>query len=68
MRCVVCNRALNNFESTRKSLATGDYLDICNKCIDGLGINTIDRDDLNENESVEEDFDWDDFEVEPEDE
>ena len=32
MKCYCCNRLLNDFESTRKSKTTGEYLDMCNKC------------------------------------
>jgi hypothetical protein len=32
MRCQCCDRLLNDYESTRKSKVTGDYLDMCNKC------------------------------------
>jgi len=32
MRCHACNSALSDFESTRKSATTGDYLDLCNRC------------------------------------
>jgi len=32
MRCYCCDKALSDFESTRKSVTTGDYLDMCNKC------------------------------------
>lgn len=46
MRCYSCNNWLNDFESTRKSAETGDYLDICNKCSKGLELSTIDRKDL----------------------
>ena len=31
MRCVACNKNLNDFESTRKD-AEGNYLDLCNHC------------------------------------
>ena len=46
MRCCCCDVNLTEFESTRKSAVTGDYLDMCNKCIKGLGIATLDRGDL----------------------
>lgn len=46
MRCLSCNVWLTDFESTRKSVETNDYLDLCNKCLKGLGIATIDRTDL----------------------
>lgn len=32
MRCTCCDRLLNDFESTRKSKSTGEYLDMCNRC------------------------------------
>ncbi len=32
MRCYCCDKSLSDFESTRKSVTTGDYLDMCNKC------------------------------------
>jgi hypothetical protein len=32
MRCYCCDKNLSDFESTRKSVTTGDYLDMCNKC------------------------------------
>ena len=32
MRCYCCNKILSDFEATRKSVSTGEYLDMCNKC------------------------------------
>ena len=32
MRCQCCDKNLNDYESTRKSVSTGEYLDMCNKC------------------------------------
>jgi len=32
MRCYCCDKLLSDFESTRKSVTTGEYLDMCNKC------------------------------------
>lgn len=46
MRCYSCDRALNDYESTRKSVTTGEYMDLCNKCIKDVVIATIDREDL----------------------
>jgi hypothetical protein len=31
MRCLACNKNLNDFESTRKD-SEGHYLDLCNHC------------------------------------
>lgn len=47
MRCDCCDKELNEFECTRKSAISGEYLNTCNKCLKGLGIQTIDRTDLN---------------------
>ena len=46
MRCVCCNANLNDYESTRKSKVSGDYLDMCNRCFDFTDIDAEDRDDL----------------------
>lgn len=46
MRCTCCDKNLTDFESTRKSKVTGEYLDTCNKCLKGLGVATVDREDL----------------------
>lgn len=46
MRCVCCNKNLNDYESTLRSAATGDFLDMCNGCLDGLDIDTVGREDL----------------------
>ena len=32
MRCLACNKILNDFEATRKSAITGEYIDLCNHC------------------------------------
>jgi hypothetical protein len=66
MRCDCCNRPLNDFEATLKSAATGEFLNTCRICLSDLGIETMGRDDLNPDDDVEEDFEWDDFEVEDE--
>ena len=35
MRCKACNVALDDIESTRKDKQTGEYLDLCGKCLYG---------------------------------
>lgn len=47
IRCDCCNKSLNDYESTLKSLGSGEYLNTCTKCLDGLGIETEARADLN---------------------
>ena len=32
MRCIACDRLLSDFESTRRSLMSGEFMDLCNKC------------------------------------
>ena len=57
MRCLSCNKNLSDFESTRKSANTGEYLDLCNTCFSEIqyDVDAIVRDDLRDNESLEED-------------
>jgi len=57
MRCLACNKALNDFESTRKSATTGEYVDLCNHCFHNVeqDIESIVREDLRDEESFEDD-------------
>jgi len=55
MRCIACNKNLSDFESTRKSTVTGDYIDLCNGCYSGVGIVSEDREDLRDVEVTEDD-------------
>jgi hypothetical protein len=32
MRCLSCDVALSDREATRKSLRTGDFIDLCDEC------------------------------------
>lgn len=48
MRCRACNVNLTDFESTRKSASSGDYLDMCNRCL-GYIVADMDTDDNFEN-------------------
>ena len=32
MRCLACNKVLSDFESTRRSLISGEFMDLCNAC------------------------------------
>jgi hypothetical protein len=38
MHCTCCDKTLNDFETSIKHKDEGHYLDICVKCLDGLGI------------------------------
>jgi hypothetical protein len=56
MRCLACNKALNDFESTRKSATTGEYVDLCNQCFHNVeqDIESLEREDLRNEEDVED--------------
>ena len=61
MRCVACNKALSEFESTRKSSVTGEYLDLCNHCYSEIAkdIHADERDDLrDETDNIDEEDDY----------
>jgi hypothetical protein len=57
MRCIACNKNLSDFESTRKSTVTGEYIDLCNGCYSGVGIVSEDREDLRDVEVTDDDID-----------
>lgn len=48
MRCLACNAALSDSESTRKSLLTHEYLDLCDHCFNTISsdVGVIERLDL----------------------
>lgn len=72
MRCTACDRILNDFESTRKSKTTGEYIDFCNKCystvedtVKTINKNTYEEDDVPDDEIVVESdneppYEWED--------
>lgn len=64
MRCCSCDRPLNDSESTRRVVSTGDFLDMCNKCYQDISydVPTTSRHDLNPNESVDED-EWEQMDL-----
>lgn len=60
MRCYCCNKMLSDFEATRKSVRTNEYLDMCNKCYNTISddLLTYERGDLyNEQEDGEDGVD-----------
>ena len=63
MRCLACNKVLNDFESTRKSATTGEYVDLCNHCFHDVefDINSLEREDLRNEEDIEDQFELDDL-------
>ena len=68
MRCSCCNRNLSDYESTRKSKSTGDYLDMCNKCFGTVSddFDIIVNPDMSELDEEDDSYqeikaEWDDF-------
>ncbi len=57
MHCQACDCVLNDYESTRKSLITGEYYDLCDDCFAATDIEdhtVIDRPDLLGKDSYDE--------------
>ena len=56
MRCYCCNKALSDYESTRRSVSTGSFLDMCNKCYGSVSddILALERTDLRHEDEDEE--------------
>lgn len=61
MRCLACNKILNDFEATRKSATTGEYVDLCNHCFHDVeyDIESLEREDLRDEESFDEPLELD---------
>lgn len=60
MRCVCCNSELSDYESTRKSATTGEYLDMCNDCLylgDPSDFALIERPDLVDSVNIDPELD-----------
>lgn len=54
MRCDCCNKRLNDYEASLKSAEFGVYMNTCKKCLDGLNIETVGRDELSPQSIVED--------------
>lgn len=57
MRCLSCNKNLNDFESTRK-YESGEFIDLCNDCFNGSDMRhvaVVERADLAEYNDVSDD-------------
>jgi hypothetical protein len=63
VRCLACNKILNDFEATRKSATTGTYVDLCNHCFHDVeyDIQSLEREDLRESDDIEDDIELDDL-------
>lgn len=61
MRCLSCDKILNDYESTRKSAVTGEYIDLCNHCYSTIKDQVYSKervDLLTESDSYETDSDY----------
>ena len=63
MRCLSCNIVLSDFEVTRKSKKTQQYLDLCNKCFDPIKsqIEVTERYDLLNTDDVDSDNEYEEL-------
>jgi hypothetical protein len=63
VRCLACNKVLNDFEATRKSATTGEYVDLCNHCFHDVeyDIESLEREDLRNNEDVDDSPEYNDL-------
>lgn len=57
MRCLSCNVILTDFEATRKSANTNDYLDLCNHCFYSISddVESLERPDLEHEDGIFDD-------------
>ena len=55
MRCYCCNSLLSDFEATRRSATTGDFLDMCNDCYYTVkdDVDVYERSDLRHESDIE---------------
>ncbi len=59
MKCYACNNDLNDYEATRKSRVTGEYIDLCDTCfseVSDVFEDVEDRLDLKQTEEVQIDL------------
>ena len=55
MRCLACNNVLSDYEATRRSSPSKEFLDLCNHCYySGVNeeLNSEEREDLNDLEDT----------------
>jgi len=59
MRCLSCDKNLTDFESTRKYVSTGGFVDLCNWCFGSVSdqITVLERADLAHDEDEGDDND-----------
>lgn len=71
IRCDCCNKRLSDYETSLKSVESGEYMNTCVKCLSGLGIavqgnsslitqQDRDMDDLYDDETWDQ-SDWEEY-------
>lgn len=55
MRCVCCQKNLNDFESTARHAEHNYFLDMCRKCLQETQVPYVGRDDLSKIDVPEDD-------------
>lgn len=62
MRCLSCNALMSDFEATRKSANTNEYIDMCNHCYYTISddVAALERTDLEHEEDMVTDSDFTD--------
>jgi hypothetical protein len=65
LRCIACNKSLSDFESTRKSTETGEFIDLCNFCYSTIQNDapSAEREDLRDEEIINPEVDNDPFDL-----
>jgi len=69
MRCLSCDKNLTDFEATRKSAFTDEFIDLCNHCFASVSddLQTIERADLaHEDDYSDENDSYLDFDIDKE--
>ena len=61
MRCKACDKSLTDYEATRKSITTGEFIDLCNSCYtyikeDVYVVDNPDNMDINDILDIDNDF------------
>lgn len=56
MRCYSCNVNLSDFESRLRSQVSGEFLDMCKKCLVLSGINYVAPADVEETSEPDDEF------------
>lgn len=64
MRCLACDRRLNDRESTRRYSSSGDFIDLCDRCFSTISDDVPDLDSdpgADVEDELEEDIEGEDY-------